>query len=367
MEGRAEMNHKAKHGLSKEKRTDCPLVTLGLVVDEHGFPIRSKILEGNISESKTLQEAIEHLNDAEDLIKPTLIMDAGIATEENLLWLKKHGYHYIVCARQNPPTQEREEEYALVGNDNQVKVAYLHTEEPQDQWLVCHSSAKEKTASSMKTLFQQRLEEDLAKLHKNLSKPRGRKKYEKVLERVGRIRQKHKKISGCYEIEVVPSSDQKTAIAIKWSVIPKKLNERLVGEYYLRTNLRGKSAKELWYIYNTLRKIEDSFRFMKSSLGMRPIYHQKSKRVDGHLWITILAYYLIQDIMHRLRERGVKLCWRSIRTLMSSRVRVTTQVRTSQDKMLYIRSTTDPEVEQQAIYDALDLSSQILERRKTSF
>ena len=367
MEGRAEMNHKAKHGLSKEKRTDCPLVTLGLVVDEHGFPIRSRILEGNISEAKTLQEAVEILNDSEDLIKPTLVMDAGIATEENLLWLKEHGYHYIVCARQNPPTKERTEEYTLVGSDSQVKVARLHTEEPQDQWLVCHSSAKEKTASSMKTLFQQRLEEDLIKLHQNLSRPRRRKKYDKVLERIGRIRQKHKKISGCYKIEVVPSSDQKTAVAIEWSPIPKKLNERLVGEYYLRTNLNGKSAKDLWYIYNTLRRIEDSFRFMKSSLGMRPIYHQKAKRVDGHLWITILAYYLIQDIVYRLRKSGIKLCWPSVRTLMSSRMRVTTQVRTNQDKMLYIRSTTDPEGEQQEIYDALDLPSQILGTRKTSF
>ena len=294
-------------------------------------------------------------------------MDAGIATEENLQWLKEHGYHYIVCARQAPPTQEKSEEYALVSSNKQVKVAYLNTEKSQDQWLVCHSPAKEKTASQMKTLFQQRLEEDLTKLHKNLSKPRGRKKYDKVLERVGRIRQKHKRISGCYEIKVTPSADQTTAIAVEWRAITEKLNERLMGEYYLRTNLAGEKAKDLWDIYNTLRKIEDAFRFMKSSLGMRPIYHQKEKRVDGHLWITILAYYLIQDIMYRLRKNGVRFCWATIRTLMSSRIRITMQAQTSQNKMLYMRSSTKPEEDQNMIYAALGISPDILCAHKISF
>ena len=88
MEGRAKSNPKATHGISKEKRTDCPLVTLGLVMNEHGFLNRTSILPGNISEPKTLEEMIQSLTAHQNLFKPIIILDAGIATKANLQWLK---------------------------------------------------------------------------------------------------------------------------------------------------------------------------------------------------------------------------------------------------------------------------------------
>ena len=365
MEGQARNNPKAKHGHSKEKRTDCPLITLGLVVDEHGFPIRSKILAGNIGEPTTMEKAIQELGSELDLFKPTVVFDAGIASEANLEWLRKNGYHYIVSARQTPPSLDIEGEYMFAGSDEQVKVANIKIEGEGDKWLICHSPGKEATASQMKTFFQKRFEQDLLNLQEGLSRPRGRKKYEKVVERLGRLKEKHKRIASCYEIEVIPSPDKTLASAVKWKVLDEKLNERLTGEYFLRTNRQDKNAKELWEIYNTLRKIEDAFRFMKSSLGMRPVYHQKEKRVDGHLWITILAYYLIQDITYRLRKVGVRDLWSTVRTSMNSRLRITAQVQTEEKKTLHIRSTTEPEQNHTRIYTALDISPKILSTMKT--
>lgn len=366
MEGKAKSNPKAKHGVSKEKRVDCPLVTLGLVVDQNGFIQRSKFLEGNVSEPKSLDKAIQALGYEGSLLKPTLVIDAGIASEENLKWLKDKGYAYIVCARQKPPTNELDGEYETCGSEEQVKVAHLKIEDTQeDKWLICQSSAKEATAMEMKTLFQQRYEEDITKLQHGLSKSKTRKKYEKVLERVGRLKEKHQKISGCYEVLVIPSDDRKKAIAIEWKILPEKADTKLTGEYFLRTNLANTSAKELWNIYNTLRRIEDAFRFMKSALGMRPIYHRKEKRVDGHLWITILAYYLIQDVMYRLQKMGITDHWQTIRRHLNSRVRVTAQMRTDSNKMLRLRSTTEAEEYHTEIYAALGLSSKILSPKKS--
>ena len=54
-EGQAGQNAKAQHGHSKEKRSDCPLVTLGLVLDGSGFVRRSKTFDGNVNEAKTLE------------------------------------------------------------------------------------------------------------------------------------------------------------------------------------------------------------------------------------------------------------------------------------------------------------------------
>lgn len=367
-EGRSRANPKGKFGVSKEKRKDCPLVTLGLVLNQHGFLTRSEFLEGNVSEPKTLQAAIEALHSSEDLLKPTIAMDAGIATEENLQWLSEKGYGYVVSARKNPPPGElSEEEFLLGANKKQpVKVRELLVGEDKEKWLHCESPAKEAKASSMKAAFQQRFECDLQTAVAALSKPRGTKKLEKVLERIGRIKEKHRSISSCYEIEVVPSEDGKRAKEIHWSRLEDKLEVKLTGTYYLRSNLLERDAKDLWELYHTMQVVETAFRFMKSSLGMRPVYHQKEKRVDGHLWITVLAYSLIQDILYRLNSQEISYSWESIRNSFRNRVRVTTSVNTQDGKRLYLRGTTRAEQTHRQIYDALGLSSEILKTKKTS-
>jgi transposase len=366
MEGQAKSNPKAKNGLSKEKRSDCPLVTLGLVMNEHGFLNRTSIFPGNASEPKTLQEMIASLSCHECLFKPIILLDAGIATKENLQWLRDKQYKYIVSARQDAPSNELEGELVPVGDlKNYVKAALMKSSDGDEKWLYCESEAKGAVAGQMKQSFKKRFEEDLQKLAIGLTKPKGRKNYIKVLERIGRLREKHKKISGCYEVEVKASEDGIKAAAVNWKIIDEKMNEKLTGSYYLRTNLVEIGPKELWGLYNTLRGVEDAFRFMKSSLGLRPVYHQKEHRVDGHLWITVLAYHLIQNCRYQLSQQGINHHWKTIREIMNSRIRVTTQAKTEEGTVLYHRSTTKAEGEQVDIYKALRLSPQILKAQKT--
>lgn len=366
MEGQAKSNPKARHGVSKEKRSDCPLVTMGLVINEHGFLNCTSILPGNASEPKTLAGMIKKLDSHQSLFKPIIILDAGISSEENLKWLRENKYKYVVSARQDAPSIELEGELVPVGDlHDLVKAALIKSDNGDEKWLYCESEAKAAVASQMKQSFKKRFEEALKKLADGLTKPKGRKKYVKVLERLGRLKEKHKKISGCYEVNVVAAKDGINATAIDWKVIDEKMNEKLTGKYFLRTNLVEMGPKELWQLYNTLRGVEDAFRFMKSSLGLRPVYHQKEHRVDGHLWITILAYHLIQNCLYQLSKQGIFHQWKTIRKIMMSRTRVTLQAKTEGSKMLYHRSTTRAEGEQIAIYKALGLSPQILKAKKT--
>lgn len=366
IEGRAKANPKAAHGLSKEKRNDCPLVTMGLVMNEHGFLNKTSFLAGNASEPQTLQTMIASLSTHASLIKPTIVLDAGVATEENLTWLRENGYTYVVSARQDPPSIEFEGQLIPVGDQHDfVKAALICQDGNEENWLYCESEAKAAVASGMKQKFRKRFEDDLQKLSAGISKPKGRKKYNKVLERIGRLKEKHKRISGCYEVNAIPSEDGLTTISVEWKVVEEKMQEKLTGSYFLRTNRTDLEAKELWQLYNVLRGVEDAFRFMKSSLGLRPVYHQKEHRVDGHLWITILAYHLIQHCRHQLVQKGINYLWQTIRNIMTTRVRVTMQAKTSEGKMLYHRSTTKAEGEQTDIYRALGLSSSILRSCKT--
>jgi transposase len=366
MEGQAKANPKATHGLSKEKRTDCPLITMGLVVNEHGFISKTSFLPGNASEPQTLQSMIEALSVHETLFKPTIVLDAGIATGENLDWLRHHGYMYVVSARQNAPVVNFQGQLSPVGDRHGlVKATIINQTDSEEAWLYCESEAKAAVASSMKQKFKRRFEEDLIKLADGLSKPKGRKKYAKVLERIGRLKEKHKRISGCYEVKAIPSDDGLTTMAVEWKVLEEKMEEKLTGSYFLRTNRTDLNAKELWQLYNTLRCIEDVFRFMKSSLGLRPVYHQKGHRVDGHLWITVLAYHLIHHCTYQLSKQKIVYQWQTVRNIMMPRVRVTMRAKTADSKMLYHRSTTKAEGEQLEIYRALGLSSSILRSQKT--
>lgn len=366
MEGQAKGNPKASHGFSKEKRYDCPLITLGIAVNEYGFINRTQALPGNASEPKTLEGMIHALDRSGDLLKPIIILDAGIASEDNLKWLRDRNYKYIVSAKQKAPSLELEGELVSVGDLlNNVKAALIKDDQGEERWLYCESEAKAAVASQMKTRFKERYEEDLKKAHESLNKPRGKKLYEPVLEKLGRLKEKHKQISACYEVTVETSEDKLTVISINWIEIQEKMKGKLTGHYFLRTNILDMDAKKLWNLYNTLRGVEDAFRFMKSSLGLRPIYHQKERRVDGHLFISVLAYHLIQNCMYQLKKEGVCHQWKTILEWMSTRVRVTMRANTDEGQTLYHRSTTKAEGNQSLIYKTLNLSSQILKAVKT--
>jgi transposase len=97
-------NELAARGKCKSKRTDCPLVSLSLVVDSYGFPIFSDIYKGNQSEPETFENVIKMLEKYKDdtlfgLIKPTIAMDRGIATAENIALLREKQYEYTVIER----------------------------------------------------------------------------------------------------------------------------------------------------------------------------------------------------------------------------------------------------------------------------
>ncbi len=147
-EGSASGIEKAKNGKSKEKRSDCPLVTLALVLDASGFPKRSQIFEGNVSEAGTLKTMLEGLG-----AKPgaVAVMDAGIATEANMAWLKEHGYHYVVVsrkrARQFDPDRATEVQTA-----GQMPVHVQRVQEPDsgEVLLYCYSPAPEGASSQLK-------------------------------------------------------------------------------------------------------------------------------------------------------------------------------------------------------------------------
>lgn len=103
-------NAKARRGHSQEKRSDCPLVTLGLVLDGSGFVRRSRMFAGNVAETSTLEEMLQGLEAPPSAL---VIMDRGIASEANISWLVEHHYRYLVVSRERSRRFDEDQSVAV--------------------------------------------------------------------------------------------------------------------------------------------------------------------------------------------------------------------------------------------------------------
>ena len=296
---------------------------------------------------------IKYLSVEDSLIKPIIVLDAGIATEANIKWLKGNQYAYLVVSRKRK--KDIPEHANLVDVKKDVQAALVKNEETDELELYCLSEGKEIKEQGIRSLFQQRFEEELIKARSALSKKNGTKRYEKVLERIGRLKERFKRIAHRYEVTVEKDPETNKAKAVNWHL---KKTENNTGLYVLRTNRTDLKEEQIWDIYNILTDIEDAFCCMKSELGLRPIHHQKELRADGHIFITVLAYHILHTIRFKLRRNGINHSWATLRSRLSTQVRITTTMKTKDGKMIHIRKPSRAELFHKRIYDALNIPYQ---------
>lgn len=355
-EGQAELNDKAQHGHSKEKRSDCPLVTLGLVLDGSGFVRRSQTFEGNVSEGPTLQVMLTGLKAPPGAL---VIMDAGIATQANIDWLIENKYRYLVVRRGGTRQFDGAQSVATqTASGETVRLHKVMSEDGKELELYCHSSGRQAKERAMVERFCKSFEAGLQKIADGLKKPGGEKNAEKLLVRIGRLKQKSRGASQHYTITLESDESGKTACALTWT---QEFVEGTMathpGVYCLRTNVLDWDEQKLWQTYSTLTDIESVFRSLKGELGLRPVFHQKENRADGHLFITVLAYQCVQVIRKKLKELGINDTWAILRNTMSVQQRVTVSMQRTDGRTVHIRKSTKAEPVLMRIYQALGISA----------
>jgi transposase len=355
MEGKASLNPKAQRGRSKEKRSDCPLITLGLALDASGFVRHSKVFDGNVNEGRTLPEMLKELQAPDGAL---VIMDAGIASEENLRWLSAKNYRYLVVSREKKRTIDRQKTTIIESAGNhQIHLQRQPGSYQGEIKLACWSEQRAAKDEAINKRFRKDFEEELTKISEGLSKPRTTKKRDPLNQRIGRLKEKCKRVSAHYQIEmkVDEATDQVTQLS--WHYQPKPASkESEPGVYQLRTTLSDWSDESLWRTYTMLTDLEAVFRSLKSELGLRPVYHHKQDRCEGHLFITVLAYQAVQVIRRKLKERGIHDSWNTLREKLSQQHRITATFKQRDGRTLHIRQATRPEEELAEIYRALELS-----------
>ena len=300
--------------------------------------------------------------------KVLVVIDAGIASQENLDLIKQKGYNYLCVSRKALTDYEVKPDARIVTvKDNRqqpIKLQEVHTE-GGDYYLKIDSPAKALKEESMNRSFRKRFEEGLDAIAASLTKKNGTKRYEAVLRRIGKLEGHFPSIARYYHINVEKDRND-TVTSVTWTLeVPEK---QVHGTYFLRTNVRTLDEKTTWDYYNLIREIECSNRQLKTDLSLRPIYHQKDDRSDAHLFLGLLSYWIVNVIRHQMKKENEKRkkadpnpkaeyptpYWTEIVRIMSTQKAVTSEAVNAMGEKIEMRICSMPTEQAADIYSMLN-------------
>ena len=361
-EGVCASNPKAKHGANKQKRNDCKQVAVGVAFDADGFALAHEVFPGNMADTKTLETLLDRLaeKDANQGLRQVVVLDAGFASKENIEKVTERGYAYIINMnrhqRKKYAAQFSQETFVpLPGRDAEDLVEVKRVVDPDDAnsfLILCRSAQRRAKEQAIISKAEERLMKDAEKLKKLLHDGR-LKKTEVIDRRIGALLKKHPRVARYYRVR------RETSAGVSRLKIERKeveLDEALslCGDYVLKTD-QSLDAATLWRLYMTLLKAERGFKMLKGTLGLRPNFHQKEDRVDGHIFISILAYHLLSWIDWRLRQAGDTREWRTIRRLLRTHSLASVRLPLRDGRVLTIRKACRPDCEQERVYRLLEV------------
>ena len=370
-EGEKRNSTLAKYGRSKEKRSDCKLVVLALVVNIFGFIKHSSVHEGNFSDCKDIEKVIDSLDYATGTNKPVVVLDAGIATKENLAIIRNKGYHYLCVSRTKLKNYvfdpSRLVVYLETKSKKEVVLKKILNPEYTDYCLEITSEMKAKKEQGMKTQFETRYEDELNKIKASLTKKGGVKLADKVNQRIGRAKQKYPSVQGRYDIQLSYDEKNKTVTELVWTRIEKKDKDATdnLGKYFVRTSMDMKDEVVVWNVYNTIREIESTFRTLKTDLDLRPIYHKKDESTIAHLNLGLLAYWLVNTIRRQLKRSGINHSWTEIVRIGNTQKVITTTGYNKAGKEIVVRKCSEPDTKLKALQIALKIKHRPFSKLKS--
>lgn len=356
-EGLCQANDKAAYGKNKQKRNDCLQVAVGMAFDETGRALAHETFKGNISDTKTLFQVLDQLEaPIEHKHKPVVILDAGFASKKNLQQLRDKGYSYLVNitrgSRKKYASYFEDEDFTVMpgrASDEQIEVKTItDPEDAETRLVLCRSAKRREKEEAMISKAEERFIDDAEAFKKRVAS--GRLKDEsKIHKAIGRLLQKHPRVSRYYELEFKDG-----AVRLKRKDDDVTTAYDLCGDYVLKTD-QTFDAEVLWQQYMTLLKAESGFRMLKGTLGLRPNFHQKDNRVDGHIFITVLAYHLLSWINMKLENAGDHRSWRTLRRTLRTHSILTTRFPLENGDIVSIRKSSTPDEDQIQIYSTLGI------------
>jgi transposase len=368
-EGQVVRNRQAKRGYSRAKRPDCKQVLVGLVLDRDGFPKAHEIFEANRQDRSTVPDMLERLKKRTGTTAgATVVVDRGMAYEENLAQMRAQGLYYIVAGRQAEGdawvAELEADDWEDVERTPSPRNPHQHKSRGQSKrrqqghevYVLCLSEGREAKDRALRQMHEQRLLADLEALRRRIEKGQ-LKDTARIHQGMGRRQERHPRVARYYRIAY--DAAQKHLI---WqeNTAKKAIAEQLDGSYMLKTDRQELSAEAIWRTYLLLTRVEAAFRAMKRPLMERPLFHHLQRRTETHIFLCILAYHLLVAIEKKFLDQGTHTSWWSLRQQLSTHQIGTVVLPTGNGQTVKIRKGTTPEPTHRAIYTTLGIPMEVM-------
>jgi len=358
-EGLAEANPQAQRGYSRDHRPDCKQVCIALVVTFDGFPLGYEVFAGNTHDSRTLQTIVAAMEARHGALGRVWIADRGMASADNLAWLRSTGRRYIIGA---PKSELKKFASALAASDGWrmvqegVEVKLARHPETDETVILCRSADRRAKERAMHDKFSLRIEAALERLSARIARAKKRLDPAKVNRQIGRILQQNQRAAARFSIALAPDdcpAGFRLAVAHNaafddWAALSE-------GAYLLRSNIADWTDQQLWKAYIQLTQVEAAFRIQKDQLNVRPIWHQHDDRVQAHILVCFLAFVLWKSLEMWQQRAGLG---NSPRTILEELTRIQSHdvvLPTAAYSEIRLRCVAQPDAAQAALLDRLGL------------
>ncbi len=358
-EGQAEANPQAQRGYSRDHRPDCKQVCIALVVTFDGFPLGYEVFAGNVHDSRTLQTIVATMEARHGVLGRVWITDRGMASADNLVWLRQTGRRYIIGA---PKSELKKFASVLAATDGWrtvhegVEVKLTRHPETGETVILCRSADRRSKERAMHDKFSRRIEEAFHRLTARIARSKKRLDPATVNRQIGRILQQNQRAAARFAIALEPDGCPAgfhltvacSASFDDWAALSQ-------GAYLLRSNIGDWNDQQLWKAYIQLTQAEAAFRIQKNQLNVRPIWHQREDRVQAHILVCFLAFVLWKSLEMWQQRAGLG---NSPRTILEELARIQSHavvLPTTTHGQIRLRCITQPDTDQAALLDRLGI------------
>ena len=368
-EGQAPLNKQAKRGYSRDKRPDCKQIVVGLVLDRDGFPKAHEVFDGNVQDRQTVDQMLDILDKRiGKKAAGTVIVDRGMAFDENIEQIRNRGLHYLVAGLQSERNEwldelEKDDWEQVIRMPSprnpfqrKTKVEVKLRKKGDEIYILCRSEGRKEKDRAIRETREGKLLADVRKLQKRVAKGH-LKRTEKIHQAIGRLKERYPRVARYHRVEYNSESKQLSSYE---EVEKKAIAEKLDGTYVMKTDRKDLTPDEIWRMYILLTRVEDAFRDIKSPLMERPIFHHLQNRTQTHIFLCVLAYHLLAAIEYRFLQHGVHTSWWTLRQELSTHQVVTVVLPTTDGRVLRLRKATVPERTHREIYSILSIPLEVM-------
>ena len=304
-EGLCAQNAQARRGYSRDNRPDCLQICIALVVSREGMPLGYEVFDGNRTDVTTVEDIVTLMEARYGKADRVWVMDRGMASEENLAFLREERRRYIIGS---PRSRLKQFEAELLANDWEqiregLEVKRVPSPDGEETFILCRSVQRQAKEQAMHERCIANIEAGLRKIEAGCA--RRKQAVSAVERRIGRLLERYSHAAALFKITTYLTDDGHVALIWRKDTRWQQWAALSEGCYLLRSNITDWSADDLWHAYIQLTQAEAAFRIQKSDLKLRPIWHQKTERVQAHILVCFLAYVLWKTLGLLCRRAGL--------------------------------------------------------------